>query len=369
VANEFQPRQGTRVLNDAVTVFVDGGRAFHGWKAVSVKETLNSIANSFTLTLHDNFTPRGNQWPIKPGTSVRINIGETNVITGRVDQLSANFNNNARNYQVSGRSNAGDLIDSSVTGNMEYANVSVDELATKLVSPFGIQVFKSVQDSEIKTFDKFGIKMGESVFEAIDRAARLSGLLWVSTRGGNIRLTKAGSFRGVSAIGQDFNMVSGSIEIDNSDRFSEYIVRGQTNANDNFSGALASQPEGVATDAGISRFRPTIITAEGNVDQEIATQRAGWESSIRIARSQKVNVSLQGWRQEDGSLWGANQIHRVKSAFLGIDRDLLAESVERVQDQGGGTTTNISFVRVDSYQSKPNFQASEDLNDNLGGVV
>ena len=148
-----------------------------------------------------------------------------------------------------------------------YKNISIVKLAEELVKPFGLRVLTSVIDSPI---DKFAVKPGEFVFEALDRAARLQGFLFVSTRGGNIRLTKAATsearFRAFSSLEQGVNLIGGRATFDDSKRHNTYKVIGQAAGKDDFFGAEVAQPKGTATDAGVSRHRPLTIIAEGSVD-------------------------------------------------------------------------------------------------------
>ena len=75
MANDFQPVQKGKIIEDSVQMFLDG-KAFHGWQTVSVVESLESIANSFSLGVDDKFAGLNAAWPFRPGKSVKINIGQ-----------------------------------------------------------------------------------------------------------------------------------------------------------------------------------------------------------------------------------------------------------------------------------------------------
>jgi prophage tail gpP-like protein len=362
VVNKFVPTKQGKLIDDAVTLYV-GGQAFHGWESVNITKNLDSVANAFSIVFHDKYQSFNTPWPLKPGLEFQANIGKERVVTGYIETLDTGFGKGARSFTIGGRSKPGDIVDCTHEGETEYLNISLKELAETLVSPFGLKVFLSVTPSVI---EKFAIKPGEKVFEALDRAARLQGFMWVSTRNGNIRLTQAARARAFSEIHQDFNMLAGNITVDTSKRHDAYTVKGQTFGNDDFNGEAAASPEGSAQDAGIFRHRPLTLIAEGPVNTEQATTRAQWEGANRVAKGQEVTATVQGWQQEDGSLWGINQVIRLKSRFLGLNTDLLSVSIEHIKGSDTGTITNLTLVRPDSFTPQPVFKAADDPLASLG---
>ena len=357
--NFIQAFKGGQPLPDAVTVFVDGSKVFNGWKDLSVQKNLDSLANSFSMTVDNKFIDSPKLWPLRPGVSVAINIGDERVMTGFIDTMDISFSAGNRTLSFAGRSKNADLVDCSVSGAGEFNNITIDKLAEQLIAPFGLRVFLSVEVGD--PFEKFALKPGETYFTALDRAARLKGFMWISTRAGNLRLTKRAKARSYSELSQDFNLLSASVKYDNSQRFSEYNILGQRPGNDSVAGALAATPTGKATDAGITRFRPLTIIAENSIDAGQAATRAGWEASLRVAKGMQIEVDVQGWRQEDGSLWGINQLVRLRSSYLGVNSDFLIASVEHTQSNSEGTITKMNLVRPDSFESKPKFEKKDDL--------
>lgn len=344
------PVVGGKKIDDAVVISTIGGTIFNGWKSVTITKNIDTMAHGFSIEIFDSFLPLKKNWPLKPGVKIKISIGKERVVTGFIDILDVGFDATSRNFTISGRSAPSDVIDCSHKGDTEFTNISLEELAKQLVAPFGLKVFLSEVPEII---NKFAIKPSESVFEALDRAARLQGFFWISTRGGNIRLTRAARVRAFSEIAQGFNLKSARLIIDNSTRFSEYIVKGQSSGSDEIPGIFAAQPEGTAKDGGITRFRPLIIIAEGSVDFAKATTRAQWEMSNRIAQGFQVSATVDSWLQEDGTLWGINQLVRFNSQFIGVKSDLLIAGVEQTKSFDGGTSTNFTLVPKNSFDPQP----------------
>lgn len=363
MSNVFQPQVKGKVIDDSVTVALSTGEIFHGWKNITITKNLDSLANSFSMSLFDSFNPQGDDWPLKPGVKLEIFIGSERVLGGRIDILNASYAPGSRSLTISGRSLPGDLVDASVSGSTEFNNIALDDLAKQLVAPFGIKVFLSVVPSII---EKFATKLGESVFEALDRAARLQGFFWISTRAGNIRLTRAAKEKSFSEIHQDVNMLSGSVTLDTTMRHDKYTVLGQSFGTCDFFGQSVSSPFGEAFDAGITRHRPKTIIAESSIDSAKAKDRAEWEATNRLAQGTQLSCSVRGWRQENDELWGINQRTRIRAKFLGINSGMLSTSVVHIKNNSAGTITNITFVPPDSFDPQPIIPKSADLLDGLG---
>lgn len=354
-----------RAIPNAVSVLIDG-QAFYGWKTVSISKHLESICNEFSIVLDDKFEGLDTQWPLKPDIPIQISIGTERVFTGNIETAEPEFGPTARSFTIGGRSGAGDIVDCSHEGVAEFKNIRVDKLAEELCKPFGIKIFLSVTPTEL--IPKFSVKPGETVFEAIDRAARLQGFFWIATRGGNIRLTRAARLRSFSKLQQDVNMLAGSAIYDGTQRFSQYTVKGQAAGTEDFFGNNAAQPEGKASDNGSKRYRPITLIAEGDVDNAKAKTRAEWEASSRLAKMARIKVKVDSWAQEDGSLWGLNQVVRVISPFLGLDQDLLTAMVRHTKSSNGGTTTDLTLVDKNAYNPAPvvNTKQADDIFANLG---
>jgi prophage tail gpP-like protein len=355
--NSFVPKvKGVSDKNQVVLKI--GNQNFYGWKSLSISKSIESFANTFSLELDDRFIPLSKQFPFPTGTQVKVNIGEERVMTGRVEAFSGSFSSDSRSVTVSGRSLTGDLVDATAIEQFEPTDVSLEELAKQLVKPFEMKVFLSVVPTKIETF---AIRPGETIFEILDRAARLQGFFWITTRGGNIRLTRAGRAKASSALEQNVNILSADFEVNDTERFAEYIVVGQGQGGDDVASRIAAGAKGSSKDLGISRYRPLYMVAEGSATPETALTRARWEASTRIAKALQVNVVVQGWKQQTGDIWDINQLVRFKSEFFGLDTELLISSVEQTVSAEEGKKTTISMVRKDSFAVEPEVKKENDL--------
>lgn len=355
-------------IEDVATIFINQ-TLYNGWKGFSITRRLDSFSGSFSIDLHDRFREDGSPWPIKTGDSIQMYIGQDKILDGYIDSLNPSFSPTSRNVSAEGRDKTGDLVDCVPQQQGELKNINLLNLCEKICSPFGIEVQNVVEEDISKPFDIWRIKPEETAFETLERAARQRGVLLIANDFGQLRITRKGRFRSSSEIKQGFNLIGGGGNYDNKNRFSEYKVIGQTKGTDQFFGKQVTSPSAKATDKGVTRYRPTIIVSEANVDQGKAQERANWEVTMRAANSFKVSLSVQGFFQQDGRLWRINEIVKVTSGFLGlIEQDLLVRAVT-FSKSDSGTITQLECTRPDAFQPKKEIEAEDDPVGNLGWEI
>ena len=335
------------------------GQTYDGWEGVSIQRNLEAISGGFSVKVFDKWRQSQSEWTIKPGDEVRVKIGSDTLINGYVDSVSGSFTKDNRSITVEGRDKSGDLVDCSIVSEeSQYKDKTLTELATIFCEPFGISVEEETDVGE--PFKKWDIQQGESVFDNLDRMAKLRGVLIVSKPDGNIKIVRSGDDRADDEIVQGENLLSGSVSYDHSDRFSEYVVKGQSAGNDNTNGKNASQNKDQATDEGVKRYRPLLVIGEGSSDKTTVKDRAQWEATTRAARGFRLTVNIAGWRQSSGKLWEVNQKVKTKAEFAGINKSLLIAGVTYVKDLDEGTITVLELVRPDSYKPKDSIQENQD---------
>ena len=332
------------LIDDAVTLFINK-EIYEGWEDVQITREINALASDFQMQLTDKWRVDKEPWRIQTGDLVHIHAGKKSILTGYVDKIDLSVSANERKVTVSGRSKTCDLVDCSVTGLNEYAGLNLQEIANKVVAPFKIPVkFLSPPGG---AFEKVTVQQGESVFALLDRLARQRKLLMYPSYDGFLMFSKNANKESVSELVQGVNVLDGHATYDDSNRFSEYIVKGQ---NHSFLGdeEQSSEAQGSATDEGIERYRPYVLVAETTADDSTTTDRAAYEANIRAANAIEAEVQVQGWFQEDGSFWEINEIVPCDFGFLGIREKMLVKKVVFIKNNSG-TYTTLSLTRSDAY--------------------
>lgn len=327
-----------------------GGKIYSGWTAMTVTRSIETISGGFDLELTERWDGQAARWPIKPGEACKVVIGGDVVIDGYVDDVDISFDAGSHRVRVSGRDRTGYLVDCSAVHKPDEWNLKLEQVAAILGRPFGISVKADVDTGA--AFSPFKLQQGESAFEAIDRMCRMRAVLPISDAKGGMLITRAGAARAASALVEGKNLLAATARYSWKDRYSEYLVKGQSPAGEGVtevSDAQAATVTSTARDAGVTRYRPLIVLAESATDGASSQDRAAWEAAVRAGRGTKVTATVQGWRQVDGALWPINSLAPVQSELLDLDDRLLIVDVRYILD-GQGSRTEIGLTRPDAYR-------------------
>lgn len=339
-------------MNDAVTLRVNGVD-YGGWKDVEISAGIERQARDFNLAVTRNW-PGETDIPrrVKPGDVCEIWIGNDKLLTGYVDSTPISYDAKQVNVGVRGRSKTADLVDCSAehkTG--QWRGAKIERIAQDLAKPYGVEVI-----AEASTGGKIAdhqIQPGETVFECIDRLLTIRQLLATDDSAGRLVFISAGSGgRASTALKLGENIKSAEAGLDYKDVFGRYTVRGQRSGDDYDSGSAVSESAKTVTDANASRYRNLVIQQSGQADSAICADRARYEYLYRKAKALETVYTVQGWRQQDGSLWLPNQLVRVIDPVIGFDDWLLIVEVSYSLSDAG-TICTLRVGPVDGYVPSP----------------
>jgi prophage tail gpP-like protein len=339
-------------MADQVQLLV-GGRAYSGWKSVTVTRAMDAATGSFSLGLVERWAGQDEPWPIVPGDECEVRLGSDTVITGYVDVWRPSFSKDEHAITVQGRDKSADMVDcSAVHSPDEWRDLDVLALAKILARPFGVKVRADVQVGE--RFRVVKLQQGETAFEALDRHCRMRKLLLMPDGLGGLLITRAGAEQAETVLEQGVNIKSASGSIDMSQRFSSYTVRAQAGWSAETDVETESLIEAVATDPGVGRRRPMLLVAEAGGTTAAAKERATWEANVRIGRAASVDVVVAGWRQRPGgALWRPNLQVDVRSSWLRMAGTMLVRQVTYAMDKDGGQVAQLALVSPQAFAPEP----------------
>lgn len=350
-------------LGDPLEVSVRG-ETFTGWKSVNVTRPLDAATGAFELTLGPSLRPSG--FPIRPGDPVQLRVDQELLLDGYVDAVQATLESDGDT--VRGRDRTADLVDSTLETPRQFTGALAvfAPIVTGIAADYGIDVdIDSPLAIEVE-FRTFALTPGETAWTAIDRAARLAGVLVYSRGDGNLVAADAGSEGRavgelVQAQGEGFgNVRQARLSWDNSRRFDPIVVRGQRPGSDFDFGQSVAVIEGRARDPEVGRPRPLLIVAEGAVTAQDAARRAEWEATRRAARARRLTVETPSWRQASrGPLWRVNQLVRTRIPRLGVDAELLVNRVQ-FRRRANDRSAVLELVPADAFALQP--ETSSDSN-------
>jgi prophage tail gpP-like protein len=356
-----------------------GGVDYDGWHAVSVQRGLEQAAAQFSCSVSERTTGAPMEpWVLRPGSPCSILLDGEVVITGYIDTYMPRYDANSHGVEIRGRSRTADFIDSAaIVPGGQFKQLSLLEIAERLAKPFGLSISPSagMATEGPRPYPEFvgpmpplqdvQVQQGETCHALLERLARLRGLLITDTADGQLALTRVGSRVAATALVQGANILGASAELDASQRFSEYTVKGQrANTDDRedrttaASAAVSAAGDsvracvGAVLDSFVGRYRPWLVTAETQVDDAMCQLRAAWEARRRAGQSTRASIVVAGWRQVPGGpLWDVNVLVPVISPWLGIDRVLLISSVEFRKDDSG-STTRLELTLPDAFAAE-----------------
>jgi prophage tail gpP-like protein len=335
---------------DGIAELKVDGVFYGGWKRVRVSRSIEQMAGSFDIEITERWPGQPERTPIRPGQKCQLLLDRQPVITGWVDVVSPDYDADQHTLRVIGRDATCDLVDcSAIHKTGQWHDVTIDQMARDLIKPFGVAL---VMDAEPGApFDSFDIQEGESVFECLERAARVRALLLTSDPEGRLVITRAGRIASDVALIEGKNIKAARADFSWAERFSEYHVKGYDRLGEDGETEDAA-PTATTRDENITRHRPLIVIAEAHGENASFADRAEWEKTIRRGRSCRGSITVQGWLQgADAALWMPNTLVTVTSPLLWLDNAemLIVGSTYSLDDQSG-TLTELAIARPDAFE-------------------
>lgn len=308
------------------------GQKYQGWESVRISRGIEQVAGDFSLAVTDRWADgeRIVDWPLKALDVCAVRIDGAPVISGYLDAVSLSLDAGTHGVSVSGRDKTADLVDCSAVHAGQWKNATVERIARDLAAPFGVAVRLETKAGDPLT--SFALQEGETVFEAIDRAARARALLLTSSPAGELVITRRGTQRLPVELVEGVNILSAQAEYRVAERYSKITVKGQARGSDAESAATVKAS---VNDPEITRHRPLVVIAEEQGAGLAA--RADWERRIRMGRGSRATVAVQGW-SHPGGLWLPNRLVRVRAPSVRIDAELLIVACTYTLDSGGSRT-------------------------------
>jgi prophage tail gpP-like protein len=355
------------------------GQIFEGWTEVAITRDAFAVATRFRLSVTEPTTSAGKVlgWQIRPGDPVTIELGGKQVVNGVVDVRQASYDADNHGVQIDGRSLTADIVEAAAVKDDgkpagPFEGYALDEIARSLLKPYSIGV-KVIGDAGAP-FARVVTQVGESVFELLERLARLRGLHLGDDQDGDLVLSD-GSQKTSGPVGlvEGVNILRASASMDISQVPSELIVVGQSPGDDQTSGADAASQTATATNDKAPRKRPKVVILEEPGSKADMKLRADQELAKLAAEQAQAQVVVQGWFTAGGDLWAPGMTVKLTSPMLLMDQKMVVMTAELAQSDGAGTTTTLTLITPEAFAVGPPAAAtqeptSEDGNDGGDGT-
>jgi len=338
-----------------------GGETYTGWVGATVTRSHTSLANEFSFVA----SAVGGVPPFKRGDRVDAYVDRERILSGFVERVSGSDDDNRHTVTYSGRDRTADLIDSQLDtlGDIRAGgNLTLKSIIERVITHLGLTLYvydnfnpPPFNEAEDIVTPEVGMGALELVLKyAAKRQAVLS-----STPAGNVRITSSTASDSGAAVQRiagspSNNILSQTWDLDDSQRFSRYVRRGQPDVRAlNLTGG--SSPEGTTsqaggvTDGGVRAGRQSVgVPGQGYSSAELK-QLALWARQLAEAKATRFNCVVRGHSNSAGAVWDTNTLVQVNSDVADITRKMLLDNVVFSEGEGGETATALSFVERNVY--------------------
>ena len=331
-------------------VLLVNGVEYSGWTSARVTRGIEQICGAFELSVTERWADQTVRGKIRLGDACALLLSGTTLITGYVDEISPSYTAAGREVVVCGRDLTSDLVDCSAPTGQKL-DQKLEALAKALCTPHGVIVRTAAGVDLSKPFKNQVAQDSESVFERLERLARLRGVLLVSDGKGAIEITRASKKILSTRLVLGKNILRGHATFSQRDVYHQYTVKAQQPEVD-FPGQGTPSSKALAYDAAIRKNRKLTVLSEENADIKDCKDRALWECAVRSGRGARLNYTVQGWTHDGKEIWPINQRVHVVDEFLEEDREFLIVSAEHTLSNDG-TFTDLTLCDPQAFNLLP----------------
>jgi prophage tail gpP-like protein len=336
-----------------------GGETFTSWESVKIRAAFDEACRSFSLKAANELGPAETHATFALGVELKIFANGDLLLDGYVDRRCPKLSEDETGITISGRSKSCDLVDcSAVHDGGDFDNMTPLEIGNAIAAGIAAR-FES--DQVLEPVETYHLAQGKTIFTVVEELCRDQNKTLTGTAAGNVLITKAGTSRHAGGLYEGGNIIEAEADHNASNRHSKYIVRGQVATGH---GAEALEIEATAADARVRRFRPLIIVQKESTSKKRAKGRAATRRDRAAGNALGSDVTVQGFRDENGAVFEPGRLIWTESETLGIAQDMLIERVEFSQGSKAGSLTELGLVDPRAYDGdKGKGNQSSDDND------
>ena len=345
------------------------GKVFEHWEGITISRALDQVVDSFAVSapfdpdraeLRQAFRPFGYQ-------KVKVYLGDDLLLTGYLDKVEHSLSATDRKVKLQGRSLAGQIVDCSIDGPLEYNFKFLADLAISHCAPFGI----TVRWPNNRPIESARATYGQQVYDHIKSHADLANLFLYSSPEGEVviywgkELLKVKS--SAALVEGESPLLSISTSFDGSQRFSKYKAASQ----------YAGEPdiEDFIEDKSVSIHRPHLVISggmdvgEGGEDELSLNRTARKLMAQSLYRSFSITATVSGWRDANGKVWMKDKYLKEKNAAditavtlkapsvaLYKERSYIVINCTMSIDESQGRVTELHLVPAESLAGDPRLE-------------
>jgi len=330
---------------EIVTVRV-GGNSWTGFTSIELESAFDHGTDKFSMVTPAFIGSAATAATFSAGMPLTIFCNDDLAFTGFVDRYQPSIKGRSPStIGIAGRGKSQDFVDSAAmhsTGRFENQNLmqiaqQLDEFSCGFST-----------DQDLSAVAEYQITPGETAFAAIERLSRKQGLTLAGQPDGTIKITKAGTTRHSGGLFEGVNIIDADGDFNWAHRHSKIIVRGQQPDN---SGATALQIEATSQDTAVNRNRPLVLIEDGDLTADEAQERADTRRDREAGESLKASVTVQGFRDDTGTLWTPGNLVWTESTFLNIAQLMMIKH-RKLRQNRKGSFADLTLVDPRAFGGK-----------------
>lgn len=335
------------------------GQVIKGFTEVHITRALDQFAGTYSMQV---FKPVSNAdgssksanllWvSVFPDDEVEVFVDGEKIIKGYNEKTSPALTADSFSCSVSGKEITSDAVKCPPETTV-FENKKVDEICRIVCNEIGL-VFDGANGADVGApLKKFSVGPGASAYEVMIKACAERRVMLISNGVGHIRIDGGEYAPAAVDLVQGVNVLSATGDFSNEKRYSTYRVFAASDA----SGKTYAE----VIDDEVTRKRVFVLVDDNLAAKENCESRAMWEAKHRQAESNKLTVTVSGWRQKKGAaLWAPGQTVNVDlPSMLGEVRQFLINRVT-LSLGGDGTTATLQLVDPFVYAPAPSFPSAK----------
>lgn len=333
------------VGEEICTLIVDGAE-FYDWETIWIQIVVGQDFPRFRFTCAERepYPLKAALLQFKPGDECLIKLGGQVVITGVIITRQVAYDGSQHGVMLEGvgltwYAARASIIDQ--TGS--YDGMDFLSIAAKVLAPTGIGM-KVVGEIDPRPFKDVQAPKGETIFNFLDKLGRDRKVIVATDEKGRFVFIGEHSSGVVGDLVEGVNILKMQCIITDEDLYSEYFTEGQTPGGDDKYGPDAGEQRARAPGTA-KRYSPLMNVIEHPVwdDAEIKIRNKAeqmWHEGTKV----EATVTVYGWFDRTGNLWGIYQNVYVKSPMAILDMNMSIKAVTFTQDSRQGSRTTLLCV-------------------------
>ena len=333
--------------DNLITAIIDG-EEFRFWDSINISR---NIATFDTFAFGSPYDPDNSllksvflPLSFKP---IEIKIDDELLLSGTVVSIDPSISD-SNTVSISGYAKPGVLNDCSIPFDkypIEYNNQTLEQIAQTIAGFFGLSTVFTEKSGA--PFERVAAETGQKALGFLIALAKPRGFLISSTADGSLLFRKA------ATAGLTTTLKEGHTPLQS--------VEPQISPQQFYSSVTGLAPDILGIDfesvtinnpfmAGINR--PFVYKVDVESEGADLQKAVKWKAGLMFAGAIKYTASVQGLRDEHGSLWQTNSFINLTSpsAMINKETTFLIESVDL--NRGDGDSASLSLVLPESYQGE-----------------